>query len=301
MINGELKSKVNKIWEAFWSGGVSNPLTVIEQITYLLFIKRLDELHTAKESKANRLKKPIKDPIFDETNQNCRWNKFKGTDPQHMYDNFWVNITLPALEEIRLKFRDLINFLDSTTKDPIFTNYEDEFQEGYEVEDFIKADANLETYRRKVARYVKEHQDHITIHKLRLNQPITKTDLQELEKILIEDCEFTSEKELNAVLGEEKLGEFIRSIVGLEINAAKEAFSAYLATEQYSPNQISFINLIIDHLVRNGIVDPDTLYEAPFTDQNTNGLDGIFPGKDANKIISIITSIRKTGMGIRNP
>jgi type I restriction enzyme M protein len=64
MITGTLKSQVDRVWDAFWSGGISNPLTVIEQITYLLFAKRLDELHTVRERKANRLSKPIEDPIF---------------------------------------------------------------------------------------------------------------------------------------------------------------------------------------------------------------------------------------------
>ena len=60
MITGELKSKVDRIWDTMWSGGISNPLSVIEQLTYLLFIKRLDELHTLRESKAARTGKPIK-------------------------------------------------------------------------------------------------------------------------------------------------------------------------------------------------------------------------------------------------
>ena len=64
MITGELKSKVDKIWDTMWSGGISNPLSVIEQLTYLLFIKRLDELHTLKEAKAARTNKPIEEPIF---------------------------------------------------------------------------------------------------------------------------------------------------------------------------------------------------------------------------------------------
>ena len=64
MITGALRSKVDSIWNTMWSGGVSNPLTVIEQLTYLLFIKRLDELHTLKERKAARTGKPIEDPIF---------------------------------------------------------------------------------------------------------------------------------------------------------------------------------------------------------------------------------------------
>ena len=59
MLTGENKAKIDRIWDAFWSGGISDPLRVIEQISYLLFIKRLDDLHTAKEKKANRLGKPV--------------------------------------------------------------------------------------------------------------------------------------------------------------------------------------------------------------------------------------------------
>jgi len=64
MITGELKSKVDKLWETFWSNGVSNPISVIEQISYLLFIKRLDDLELTKEKKAQRLNRPVKEPIF---------------------------------------------------------------------------------------------------------------------------------------------------------------------------------------------------------------------------------------------
>ena len=153
-------------------------------------------------------------------------------------DDFWQTIDLPQLEEIRIKLRDLIKFLDAgTTKDKVYTDYEDEFGESVEIDNFVKADANLENYKRKIKRYVIEHQDHITIQKLKRNQPITNTDLRELEKILIKDCDFESEEKFKAILGEQKLGKFIRSIVGLDVNAAKESFSEYLATEQYSPNQ----------------------------------------------------------------
>ena len=61
MVTGELKNQVDRVWDAFWSGGISNPLSVIEQFTYLLFARRLDELHTAREAKANLLKEPIAD------------------------------------------------------------------------------------------------------------------------------------------------------------------------------------------------------------------------------------------------
>ncbi|HJP92388.1 MAG TPA: class I SAM-dependent DNA methyltransferase [Pyrinomonadaceae bacterium] len=85
MITGELRSQVDRLWDAFWSGGISNPLEVIEQITYLLFIKRLDELHTAKEAKANRLKKPVENPIFNSKQQELRWSRFKNEAAPQMY------------------------------------------------------------------------------------------------------------------------------------------------------------------------------------------------------------------------
>lgn len=85
MITGELKSKVDRIWDTMWSGGISNPLTVIEQLTYLLFIKRLDELHTLKEHKATRTKTPIEDPIFTAEQDPLRWSHFRELAPEPMF------------------------------------------------------------------------------------------------------------------------------------------------------------------------------------------------------------------------
>jgi type I restriction enzyme M protein len=86
MITGTIKSQVDSIWNAFWSGGISNPMEVIEQMTYLLFIKRLDEMQTVKEKKANRTKQPIENPIFNTRQQKLRWSHFKGLgDPGLLY------------------------------------------------------------------------------------------------------------------------------------------------------------------------------------------------------------------------
>ncbi|MGI8670387.1 MAG: type I restriction-modification system subunit M [Aridibacter sp.] len=86
MITGELKSKVDKVWDAFWTGGISNPLEIIEQITYLLFIKRLDDLQTKKELQANVLDKPIENPILSEDQKDMRWSRFKNLEPKLMYE-----------------------------------------------------------------------------------------------------------------------------------------------------------------------------------------------------------------------
>ncbi|MFM7015925.1 MAG: N-6 DNA methylase, partial [Bacteroidota bacterium] len=88
MITGELKSQIDKVWESFWTGGLSNPITVIEQLTYLLFIRRLDELQTQKEYQASILKKPIDQPIFQANEDDIRWSRFKNMDPEVMYRQF---------------------------------------------------------------------------------------------------------------------------------------------------------------------------------------------------------------------
>ncbi len=93
MITGEIKSKVDKIWDAFWAGGIANPLEVMEQITYLLFIKRLDDLHTLEENKANRTKKAMGRRIFPKgkdsrkrSYDDLRWSRFKHFEPKEMFD-----------------------------------------------------------------------------------------------------------------------------------------------------------------------------------------------------------------------
>ncbi|MCR6659658.1 MAG: type I restriction-modification system subunit M [Asticcacaulis sp.] len=93
MITGEIKTQVDQIWNAFWSGGVSNPLSVIEQITYLLFIKRLDELQNVEETKAQMLGIPVERRIFPEGNddqgrpyKDLRWSEFRNFEPRDMMD-----------------------------------------------------------------------------------------------------------------------------------------------------------------------------------------------------------------------
>ena len=86
MITGALKSKIDSIWDTMWSGGISNPLSVIEQLTYLLFIKRLDELHTLKERKAARTGTPIEEPVFGVDQDRLRWSRFKDAAPEQLFE-----------------------------------------------------------------------------------------------------------------------------------------------------------------------------------------------------------------------
>ena len=92
MVTGELKNKVDGIWDIFWSNGVANPLTVIEQLTYLMFIKILDDTELRKESNAAALDVPVANPTFDEDHQNCRWSVFRNYEPDTMYSNMNQNV-----------------------------------------------------------------------------------------------------------------------------------------------------------------------------------------------------------------
>src|ERR1700693_5673481 len=92
MLTGEVRGQVDRIWDAFWSGGISNPLEVIEQITYLLFLRRLDDLHTLAEKKAARLKRPIDRRVFPDGNDprdlpydDLRWSRFRNFAPIEMF------------------------------------------------------------------------------------------------------------------------------------------------------------------------------------------------------------------------
>lgn len=87
IIIGELESKVDKIWDTLWSGGISNPLSVIEQLTSLLLIERLDELHRLKESKAGRTGKQVEEPISTADQDNLRWSRFKDVVPKPMFES----------------------------------------------------------------------------------------------------------------------------------------------------------------------------------------------------------------------
>lgn len=85
MLTGEIRSQIDRVWDAFWTGGISNPLEVIEQLTYLLFIKRLDEEHTRREKMANRLGRPIENPIFMPQQERMRWSRFRDFDANTLY------------------------------------------------------------------------------------------------------------------------------------------------------------------------------------------------------------------------
>jgi type I restriction enzyme R subunit len=210
-------------------------------------------------------------------------------------EGYWSGITLPLLEEVRLRLRELLKFLDKGEAKIVYTDFEDTIGEGTEV--YVPGYANAEEmrqYRLKVERFIRDHSDHITINKLRLNRQITKQDLIELERMLFSAEEVGSRERFEKVFGQQQsLGMFIRHLVGLDREAALEVFGEFLHGTAYSATQIRFIEQIISYLTRNGAMDPGLLYEPPFTDLHDEGLDGVFGDSGATKIVGLLREIEQ--------
>jgi len=146
-----------------------------------------------------------------------------------------------------------------------------------------------------VEAYIRAHENHITIAKLKRNMALTDADLNALEEMLFSAEAIESRERFEAVYGKTKsLKRLIREIVGLDRNAAKQAFARYLEGTTITANQIRFVETIIDFLTQNGIMDPGLLYEPPFTDLHQGGLDGVFNDDDADAIVAIVQSFNET-------
>jgi len=204
---------------------------------------------------------------------------------------FWEAATIPDIEHVRLELRDLLKFLDTETAPIYFTSFEDQFEGDTKEHQVIYNFNDLDAYRLKVEFYLKENRNHLTIHKLRNNIQITNLEFQELENMLFEQGAMGTKEEFIKAYGEQPLGKFIRGILGLDIKAAKLAFGEILSRQTLNSQQIRFMDTLINFFSVKGIIEPDMLFNPPFTDINTSGITGVFDMQTATKIISLIDQI----------
>jgi len=166
-------------------------------------------------------------------------------------------------EHIRKALRDLIKFIPK--KKIVYTTHFDDDILSVDWKDSELDSDVLKNYKAKAEHYVRQHQENAVISKLKTNKPLTDVDLTELENILW--SELGSKEEYESAYGQKPLGEFVREIVGLDMNTAKELFAEYLNETKFDSKQIYFVNQVIEYIVRNGIMkDLTVLQEAPFTD-----------------------------------
>ena len=183
-----------------------------------------------------------------------------------LYTDYLDNAGIGEFEYIRENLRDLMKYIPKP-KRRYDTDFEDDILSIDWKESELEND-DLQNYKAKAEYYVRQHQDNLVIVKLKMNKPMTRKDIEELERILWN--ELGTKEEYAAEYGDKPLGEFVREIVGLDMNAAKEAFSEYLDKANLDSRQIYFVNQIIEYIVHNGLMkDLSVLQEPPFTDQGS--------------------------------
>lgn len=185
------------------------------------------------------------------------------------------------LEMARKRLRALVKLLPKGQKKVVYTDFEDEVGEGVVVDlPQVTAGLNMAKFKEKARVFLGEHESHLALQRLRRNQALTSMDLDELEKMLIQAG---GTQALLAELKSSGLGLFIRSLVGLDREAAMQAFSELLQGGKATPEQIEFIELIVDELTQNGVVLPERLFESPFTDVNAQSPLAVSPPPPRNR------------------
>jgi type I restriction enzyme R subunit len=207
---------------------------------------------------------------------------------------WWDDVTAPMLERARKRLRLLVKLIEKAKRQPVYTDFEDHLGNEITVElPGFGSGADCGRFRAKARQFLRQHENHLTIHKLRWNMPLTPADLGESERMLVEAGVGTSADLSRAKRESRGLGLFIRSLVGLDREAAKQVFGQFLSGKVQSANQIEFVNLIIDHLTEHGVMDPGRLYESPFTDINPQGPEGVFTSEQVDDLISLLQKIRE--------
>lgn len=210
-------------------------------------------------------------------------------------DEWWQDTTVAMFENVRKRLRSLVCLIEKKDRRVIYTDFEDEM--GAEVEVALVPFASTvdhERVRAKARQYLRSREDDLVLRKVRMNKPLTEGDLAELERILLESGAGSAEEIRRVAEASQGLGLFVRSLVGLDRGAAKEAFAVFLSGKTLTANQIEFVNMIVDHLTENGAMDPALLYSSPYTDFSPRGVDGVFGAPDAAEIVSILRSVSKT-------
>ena len=171
-------------------------------------------------------------------------------------------------EEIRNRLRDLMKYIPNTGTIKYETVFTDELLSKEWHESELEND-ELKNYKAKAEYYIRQHQDNETIAKLKDESAVDNIGYCELGRNSLE-VKLEAERTTKQEYGEKPLGEFVREIVGLDMNAAKEAFSEYLSDTNMDSRQIYFVNQIVEYIVHNGMMkDLSVLQESPFTDRGS--------------------------------
>jgi type I restriction enzyme R subunit len=212
-------------------------------------------------------------------------------------DEWWVDVTLPMLETARRRVRGLLRFVPRARRTVVYTDFADERGSVVEVKlPFSTPGTNLERFREKARAYLYEHEDHLALQRLRRNLQLTDADVTALEEMLLVSGAGTRE-DLDRARAEAKgLGLFVRSLVGLDREAAVAAFAEFTRGADFTASQLRFIQLIIDHLTTNGVMEPGRLFESPFSDDAPQGPQSLFSEDQVYGIVTVLADVRRRAL-----
>ncbi len=208
-------------------------------------------------------------------------------------DEWWDGVTLPALESVRVRLRLLVQFIEKRKRKIVYTDFTDEMGEAVNVPFAGLAPvSDFERFRRKALAFLRLQSGELAVEKIRRNWPITPDDMTELQRILVASGVGTEADCDAARTAAGSFGLFIRSLVGLDREAAKDAFGEFLDASTYSASQIEFVNLIIDDLTEHGLIEARRFYESPFTDVSPLGPEGLFSAGEVDRLVAAAKTIR---------
>lgn len=211
-------------------------------------------------------------------------------------EQWWEGLTVPLLELARLRLRDLIQHIERSKRAVVYSNFADEIGEGVEHALPQVGEVDFVRFKLKARHFLKAHEDHIVLHKLRQGKPLTASDLSELEKMLL-DANIGETGDIErARETSQGFGRFVRSLVGLDRASVSAMFADFIAPGTATANQIEFINLVIEHLTDQGAMDPALLYEPPFTDLAPTGPDQLFDAEKVTRLVRNIETINESAV-----
>jgi type I restriction enzyme, R subunit len=212
-------------------------------------------------------------------------------------EEWWQDVTLAMLEQVRKKLRNLVQFIEKRNRNVLYTDFQDQIGDQISFDLLgITPPQDIERFRAKARAFLRDHQDHIAIHRLRMNKPLTPTDLTARESMLADNGIGDAETIARAKEESQGLGLFVRSLVGLDRGAAKEAFADFLDGKVLTSTQIEFIDLIINRLTEHGVMGAALLYESPFTDLTPHGPDRLFTSAEVDELVEVLDQVRAAAL-----